>query len=69
MKTVWILFSIANDYNQPPKAYENIWWHKPTFEDLKEYGYSKKQCTNIAIPIKISGVEYWVESFSEPVNK
>ena len=32
--SVWILFSVANDYNQPDKAFEKLWWKKPTAEEL-----------------------------------
>jgi hypothetical protein len=47
-KEVWILFSVANDYNQPDAAFEKIFFKEPTFEDLKEY----------------EGMDYWVEKFT-----
>lgn len=66
MKTVWILFSVVNDYNQPEKAFEKIYWHKPTYEDLMEYGFSSdeanKECPYLN---KVGSVEYWIESFTE----
>ncbi len=32
--SVWALFSIINDYNQPKNNLEAWWYEKPTFETL-----------------------------------
>lgn len=35
----WIVFSVANEYNQPDRAFEGLYWEKPTDEYLqKTYG-------------------------------
>lgn len=65
MKTVWILFSVANDYNQPNKAFEKLWWHKPTHDDLKEFGFDLKESEHLIKPNRGGMTEYWIESFSE----
>ena len=35
MKSIWCLFSIVNDYNQPPTNLVAAWCSKPTFKDIK----------------------------------
>ena len=62
---VWILFSIANEYNQPSKAFEKLFWHKPTYEELKEFGYSKDESKGMR-KNNINGCgDYWVEEFNK----
>ena len=34
MKTIWILTSIYNDYNQPENNLECAWEHKPSHKEL-----------------------------------
>jgi hypothetical protein len=47
---VWILFSVANEYYQPEKAFEKIYWEKPTKEDKER------------VKLLNSGDdEYWIE--------
>jgi len=65
MKTIWILFSVANDYSQPEKAFEKLFWSKPTYEDLKEYGFDEKDAKRLIRPNYGGMTEYWVESFTE----
>ena len=65
MKTVWILMSIANDYNQPEKAFEKLWWFKPTHNELKQYGFTKEESVNLIKPNRGGSTQYWVESFTE----
>jgi len=47
---VWILFSVANDYNQPDKAFEKIYWEEPTKEEKERV----KEMNNY-------GGKYWIE--------
>ena len=65
MKKVWILFSVANDYNQPEKAFEELWWEKPSFEDLKKYGYTEEDYNSeeMCKPNRGGETTYWVEEF------
>jgi hypothetical protein len=35
--SVWILFSVANNYDQPESAFEKLWWQKPTAEELGKH--------------------------------
>jgi hypothetical protein len=65
MKKVWILFSVANDYNQPEKAFEAIWWHKPTYEELKDFGFTETDAQNMCRPNRGGQTEYWVEEITE----
>jgi len=69
---VWILFSVANDYNQPDAAFEKLYWEKPTAEQLaEELGYYKD-----SEPIKrliennsykeSGGTDYWITEFTKP---
>tara|TARA_R110002020_G_scaffold421528_1_gene630613 strand:- start:356 stop:544 length:189 start_codon:yes stop_codon:yes gene_type:complete len=51
---VWILFSVANDYNQPDKAFEKIYWEEPTKEERERV----KEMNNY-------GGEYWIEEFTK----
>lgn len=32
--TIWVLFSIANEYDQPENNFEAWWYEKPTFNML-----------------------------------
>lgn len=71
---VWILMSVDNDYNQPPKAFEEIWWYKPTYEDLKEYGFTKeaaeaKNIEDMVKPNKGGETVYWIEKFKQQLNQ
>jgi hypothetical protein len=52
---VWILFSVANDYNQPDKAFEKIYWEKPTKEERKRVQEMNDN----------SNDRYWIEKFSK----
>ena len=69
MVTVWILFSIANDYNQPNKAFEQIYWEKPTIEMLKDkigFILDEEQYKGIMNGgFKTYGTQYWIESFKQ----
>jgi len=56
---------VDNEYNQPEKAFEKLWWHKPTYKDLKEYGFSKKEAKGLFKSNKNGETKYWVESFAE----
>jgi len=47
---VWILFSVANDYNQPDKAFEKIYWEEPTKKERERV----KEMNNY-------GGKYWIE--------
>jgi len=66
MKKVWILFSIANEYNQPEKAFEKLWWHKPTYDELKEHGFTQEESESTNPSHKDYGnTGYWIECFEE----
>lgn len=61
---VYILFSIANQYDQPEKAFEKLFWNKPTFEDLKPYGFSEEEYHENMFKRNIGGCgKFWVEEF------
>lgn len=49
---IWILFSVANDYNQPEKAFEQIYWEKPTKEEIERVKRLNE-----------GNDRYWIESF------
>ena len=36
MDSIWCVFSIANEYDQPPNNLEAVFFSKPTFETLRE---------------------------------
>ena len=69
---VWILFSVANDYNQPEKAFEKLWWSEPTNEEIATYlGYSvdfvasvREQLFNGVLDLSMVG-RYWIDVFSK----
>jgi len=65
---IWILFSKANEYNQPAKAFEKLFWTEPTTKELSELiGCS----TNTALlllegeTINECNDKYWIESFTQ----
>ncbi|WP_298845567.1 hypothetical protein [uncultured Clostridium sp.] len=35
METIWCLFSIANEYDQPDNNLECVWLTKPTFKQIR----------------------------------
>jgi hypothetical protein len=47
----WIVFSVDNEYNQPYKAFEGLYWEKPTYQYLEE-NYSHLH-------------NWWVEKFNK----
>ena len=51
---VWILFSAANEYNQPDKAFEKIYWEEPTKEERDRVKQLNK-----------SNDDYWIEEFNK----
>lgn len=51
---IWILFSVANDYNQPDKAFEKIYWEEPTKEERE----SVKRLNS-------GNNDYWIEEFTK----
>ena len=61
---VWILMYVDNDYNQPEKAFEKLWWHKPSYNELKEYGFSEDDAKKLWKPNRGGETEYWVETFT-----
>lgn len=66
---VWILLSAANDYNQPEAAFENIWWEKPTYEDLKHYGFTEEDADQLFKPNRGGETEYWVSEFTKTLKR
>ena len=56
---IWILFSVANDYNQPDRALLFIWlkiyWEEPTKEERKRVQDMNDNSNN----------RYWIEKFSK----
>ena len=72
----WILFSIANKENQPAKAFERIWFHKPTSKDVGEclgFGHycavtkaiAKMNKVVLPPPYCKKGNMYWIEKFED----
>lgn len=63
MKECWILFSKENQYYQPERAFEELYWHVPKHEDLEKYGFSEKESKALRKD-NINGCgEYWVSKF------
>lgn len=61
---VWILFSVANDYNQPNKAFEELFWEQPDSEDLKKLGIHDEMDISDILKgrrTRVSGADYWIE--------
>ena len=73
MKTTnWFLFSAANDYNQPAKAFEAYWSEKPTIEQVSkvmQVDLSKARSDHAKAVVRawtgdcgtIYGIDYWLE--------
>jgi hypothetical protein len=66
----WVLMSIANEYEQPDKAFEYLWFHKPSKDEVEEQ--TVKGLTNdiyrsmlSGVQIRINHYEYWIEYFTE----
>ena len=51
---IWILFSVANDYNQPEKAFEKTYWEKPTKEEIESVK-----------ALNCGDDNYWIEEFTK----
>jgi hypothetical protein len=67
---VWILFMIANAYDQPEKAFEKLYWEKPTLEELNTFfGYKADfPQTNVMLEgaeFVEDGNRYWIEEFTK----
>lgn len=62
---VWILFSCANDYNQPDKAFEELFWHKPSSEQLLKYDIKTTLNTGDNYEDRETRIEYWIETFKK----
>lgn len=62
---VYILFALANDYNQPDRAFVKLFWEKPTHEQLKKYGFIQEESESLRKPNRGGETEYWVEEFSQ----
>ena len=56
---------VDNDYNQPEKAFAELWWHEPTYDDLKKFGFSVDDAKRLHKPNRGGETEYWVEVFNE----
>ena len=52
---IWILFSVANDHNQPERAFEEIYWEEPTKEEKEKINHMNKH----------SDTDYWIEEFKK----
>lgn len=63
--TVWIVMSIANAYDQPEKAFEELFWHKPTLGELKKYGFKEEHMERMNKPNKFGDGDVWVEEFNK----
>jgi hypothetical protein len=64
-KIVWLLLYVDNDYNQPEKALEKVFWHEPTYEDLRQYGFTKEDVKNMSKPNRGGQTEYWIEVYQK----
>jgi hypothetical protein len=51
---IWMLFSVANDYNQPDRAFEKIYWQEPTKEERERVEI-----------LNAGNDKYWIESFTK----
>lgn len=65
---VWILFSVANAYDQPDKAFEELFWEKPTHKDLEKHGFTEEESRRGQKNNYDSGGagDYWIERFKKP---
>lgn len=74
MNEVWILLSILNEYNQPPKAFEAIFWEEPNVLDLRKHFsvMTNDYLDHLFIEIlkgvhtRVWGADYWIEKFTKP---
>jgi len=69
---VWILFSVANDYNQPARAFEKLWWSEPTNEEIAtQLGYSVDYVASVRNRLFNGGLDvpmeasYWIDVISK----
>lgn len=67
---VWILFSVANDYNQPDAAFEKLWWKEPTADDIAlELGYIV-DCEQVRTLLRGETLyddgRWWISEFTKP---
>lgn len=46
-KTIWVLFSVANEYNQPENNLEAWWFQKPTEEQLMAHVSTKSKARDL----------------------
>lgn len=58
---IYIVFGKANDYNQPDRAFESLFWEKPTNKDLIDFNLTVEDMYDEP---RSSG--YWVEVLQSP---
>lgn len=72
---IWVVFSIANLYDQPSNNLEAWWFSKPTFEQLVQVVSSPKDSEDLQKKkveallkdniLDLGGIEYRLELISE----
>lgn len=60
---VWILTSTMNDYNQHGEYFEAVWFHKPTYEDLKQFGFNEDESEKLKYIGKHSDISYDITAY------
>lgn len=74
-KTIWALFSIANEYDQPDNNLETFWFHKPGFHDLKVFFEPVKVTTSAmdmyygqlsrGLNVRMGNTDYRIQEITE----
>lgn len=62
---VWILTSTMNDYNQHGEYFEAVWFHKPTYEDLKQFGFNEDESEKLKYIGKHSDISYDITAYEK----
>jgi len=68
MNTIWCLFSIANDYNQPEHNLECWWATKPDIDKISETVLYNDTVLNTLLInnfVKVSGCSYYLKEVNE----
>lgn len=61
---VYILFS--DSYSVPEKVFEHLYWEIPTYEQLRDYGYSEQEAKEWSKPCETGWGCYYIEVFEKP---
>ncbi len=71
MKSVYILFSINHDQNEPKRKFEQLFWKTPSLSEINEFlkfDLTQEEYNHIfgGQGANVNGVYFWLEEFKEP---